>query len=420
MRIAIGALLAAVAALGCRGGEPIAPSPPALDEGRFPHPLHAQIACVDCHASAAVLAGEPARPGTGDHAPCDREQCHRPAFLGRPGTLCRICHERVDPIAGTATPAPYPPQHGRRALAAEFDHAGHLDFAAVEAAVGFHVSCSDCHAGPGGEIQTASHAACSRCHAPEAAPPGAPTLFECGGCHRPRSDPPSRERELIVGDLRFAHRTHRSDRRGDRIRCVECHQDTATHDRTGEHPLPPTRACVTCHDDGSRVPREHRMRACETCHVGRRQQLGSLAPRSHLPATERPLDHTVAFRRDHDQEALRDPTRCARCHTAVSGTSRDICDECHRVSRPADHVVTWREFDHGPEAATESDRCAMCHSADYCVACHSVAPRSHFPLAGFGAGGGHGTQAMLNLRACVTCHPQQTFCSRGGCHPRGP
>ena len=57
------------------------------------------------------------------------------------------------------------------------------------------------------------------------------------------------------------------------------------------------------------------------------------------------------FRRDHGDEVTRDASRCAKCHTAVSGASRDVCDECHRVMRPSDHVVSWREYDHGPDAA---------------------------------------------------------------------
>ena len=39
--------------------------------------------------------------------------------------------------------------------------------------------------------------------------------------------------------------------------------------------------------------------------------LTSIAPRNHLPLTERPLDHTIAFRRDHASAAERDATRAA-------------------------------------------------------------------------------------------------------------
>lgn len=413
------AVVWAIAAAGaCRQSGPAAPAAES-EAGRFPHARHDEIACVECHAAADVLAGRPARPGTADHAPCDRDKCHRADFLGAPTPLCSICHAEVDPTGGGTTAASYPPERGRRALAAEFSHDQHLDFGAMERAVGFHVSCSDCHAARTARAELPRHSACARCHADEAAPEGAPPMSRCVGCHKSRDRQPSRRRALIAGDLRFRHTDHHTDRRGELIRCVECHVDTAQDSETGAHPPPPIAACVKCHDDSDRVPPTKRMRVCETCHATRQQGLGSLAPRSHLPATERPIDHTLAFRRDHGEEAQRDAGRCARCHTVMSGASRDVCDECHRVMRPADHVVTWRELDHGPDAATEADRCARCHSADYCVACHRQVPRSHFPLSEFGALGGHGIAARLNIRACITCHPQQTFCSTGaGCHPR--
>ena len=419
MKLAVAVVWTIAAGAACRQSAPATPQTTESDNARFPHASHGEIRCVECHPVADVVAGRPARPGAADHAPCDREKCHRADFLGPPTPLCSICHDQVDPLGGGTTRAAYPPERGRRALAAEFDHKKHLDFSAMEKAVGFHVSCSDCHQADAAGAELPGHQACARCHAAEAAPEGAPPMTRCGGCHVERPRQPSRRRQLIAGDLRFRHSDHHSDRRGDLIRCVECHVDTAEQSETGAHPAPPIAACVRCHDDSDRVPPTRRMRVCETCHATRQQRLGSLAPRSHLPATERPIDHTLAFRRDHEEEAQRDAARCARCHTVMSGASRDVCDECHRVMRPSDHVVSWREFDHGPEAALESDRCARCHSAGYCVACHRQVPRSHFPLAEFGALGGHGVQARLNMRACITCHPQPTFCSSGaGCHPR--
>jgi hypothetical protein len=173
------------------------------------------------------------------------------------------------------------------------------------------------------------------------------------------------------------------------------------------------RVCVSCHDNPLRVDNNLRMRRCETCHITRSAGLGALAPRSHLPATERPADHTQAFRRDHAADAAADSEACGRCHTMLSGNRRDTCDECHQVMRPSDHVVTWREYDHGPEAATVPERCTTCHQADFCVACHQTTPRSHFPLMDFRQGG-HGTQAALNMRACVTCHDQGRDCAT--CH----
>ena len=144
------------------------------------------------------------------------------------------------------------------------------------------------------------------------------------------------------------------------------------------------------------------------------ETIGALAPRSHLPGTERPIDHTLAFRRDHRSEA-QDATRCAGCHQMMSGSPRAACDECHQVMRPQDHTVLWREYDHGGEAVVASDRCATCHVVDYCTACHRRPPRSHAPLGSFGTGD-HGDLARQNPRSCLTCHEPATDCVGAGCH----
>lgn len=420
--------LACSYAAACRP-RPAAPPPEVVESGRFPHPAHADVPCTDCHDADAVLAGRAARPGVRDHAPCDRAQCHQAAFLASPGAFCRICHERVDATRAGASPlVPYPPARGQRALASAFSHARHMRFAELEAQVGFHVSCTDCHLleQPGAEqpgaagareggITMPGHAACGRCHAPEAAPPGVPVMPMCQACHQDRPRQPRRRRRFIVGDLRFAHGNHRSDRRGEIILCDTCHTRSAEATTVGDHPLPRTATCVQCHDDQDRTPAALRMRVCETCHATRSLTIGVLAPRSHLPDRERPQDHTLAFRRDHGTEARADAVRCARCHTFMSGSSRAVCDECHQVMRPSDHMITWRELDHGPAAATSADRCSTCHGVPFCIACHSRPPRSHYPLGEFRAGG-HAVPASLGMRTCLTCHQPQVSCTGSGCH----
>jgi hypothetical protein len=421
----IAVVVCALVATAC--GRRAVSSTPALagaepELGRFPHAGHAALECTDCHAAAAVALGVPARPGADDHAPCDRDQCHRDAFLAAPGPLCGICHDDVDPTgARPTTLAPYPPSYGPRILAAEFSHRVHTDYSRMDAAVGFHIACDDCHARADHRPDPTppSHAVCTRCHADEAAPAGAPPIRACRACHRERQPAPNRRRTLIVGDLRFAHADHAVDARGARIACVECHDTVASFEATGAHPPPATRVCVTCHDDANRTPVERRMRVCETCHADRAETFSVLAPRSHLPAAERPANHTLAFRSDHALEAEANASACARCHATMSGSPRDTCDDCHQVMRPRDHVVGWNEWDHGPAAATDASRCETCHAGGFCVACHSRPPRSHFPLAAF-ARGGHAEPAALELRACLVCHPAERDCAGLACHERGP
>jgi hypothetical protein len=331
-----------------------------------------------------------------------------------------MCHAAVAPgVEGGTRPAPYPPAIGRRALAAEFSHASHLDFGRMEDRVGFHITCSDCHAPADAALETPDHAVCGRCHAPESNVPGAPNMTECTRCHHEREWQPSRLRQFITGDLRFDHAAHRQDRRGRPISCAECHTGTTGETVTGQHAPPAMASCVACHDDDARTPRPRRMRVCETCHATRQASFGAIAPRSHLPALERPEDHTRAFRRDHGADAAQRPKSCARCHTFMSGSARDTCDDCHRVMRPEDHTVTWREFDHGPSATARTDGCATCHQADQCTACHQfVRPRSHFPASEFRRGG-HGALARFNLRSCTVCHRPEQDCAE--CHsPGGP
>jgi hypothetical protein len=362
-------------------------------------------------------------PGADDHAPCDRDQCHRTEFKVEPGPFCALCHSRVDPTGATPTTlAPYPPRAGARANASAFSHQTHVDYAAMETAVGFHVACSDCHQRSDDEPNPGlpGHAACMRCHAAEAAPQGAPRMEQCAACHIARDRAPPRTRTLIVGDLRFAHAAHASDRKGKLTRCVTCHTDVAKVTRINEHAVPPTGACVKCHDDDDRTPAEFRMRICETCHATRTESFGTLAPRSHLPASERPENHTIAFRSDHEQEARQNSAGCAKCHTMMSGSSRDTCDECHQMMSPRDHTVGWREFEHGPEAATDAERCATCHTGGFCVACHARPPRSHFPLVEFSRGGGHAAAAALDTRACMACHDPRRDCLTMGCHEAPP
>jgi hypothetical protein len=392
-------------------------APVAVETGRFPHGVHGTLPCTGCHDLDAVLTGRTARPGGRDHAPCDGEQCHREAFLGAPGPLCEICHQAVAPaqIGGSPLVA-YPPIRGRRALASEFSHVRHLDFARMEEHVGFHVWCGDCHQParpetPGdpraGTMTRPGHEVCGRCHAPEAAPADAPHMQQCRACHGDRDQQPSRQRRLIAGDLRFAHDNHAIDRRGEVITCVSCHAQSPAAAAIESHARPTTAACVACHDDKERTPARLRMQVCSACHNVPRLLIESLPPRSHLPARERPEDHTLAFRRDHTAEAEA-ANRCAVCHTFMSGSTRDACDECHQVMRPADHVLTWRELDHGSEAAVRGERCSTCHATPFCLSCHSVKPRSHFALPDWALH--HGAAASLNPSSCLTCHDVAQDC----------
>jgi hypothetical protein len=394
-------LIAVALMIGCSSARTVETPVPPIDRTRLSHAQHAPITCDKCHRM-----GE--RPGAHDHAPCD--ECHKQAFLSPPGELCKVCHTQVVANPLSAPLKPYPVEDVWRAEPARFSHRVHLDLMRMEAKVGFHVTCADCHVRDG-SLAVPNHATCARCHAPETHLENAPAMTRCAGCHEHGVNQRTRAR-LIRGDLRFDHEHHKTDRRGTPVRCEECHTASAQSTAYADHAAPRVERCVGCHDDSQRTPTELRMRACETCHTTRTQTLTSLAPRNHLPATERPLDHTLAFRRDHAEAAERDGARCGGCHTQMSGNGRDVCDECHQTMRPADHRITFRELDHGAEAAADRDRCARCHVIEFCTACHSQRPRSHgFPGT---YATDHGGAARVNVRACMTCHDQQQLCLQ--CH----
>jgi hypothetical protein len=376
------------------------PAPP-MDKARLSHDQHAQLACAECHGSGTT------RPGSRDHAPCDG--CHRAAFLGAPGPMCDVCHEPIKTAPLVAQLKPFPSEDTWRTEPSRFSHRSHLDAGRIEARVGFHVTCADCHVRDG-KLAPPDHATCSRCHAREAS--SRPAMDDCAGCHGGAPELRTRAR-LIRGDLHFSHDLHRADRRGTPIRCEQCHEQSAAATGYADHAAPRVESCVSCHDDTDRTPPLRRMRICETCHSERSERLLSIAPRNHLPATERPLDHTIAFRRDHADAAEHDAARCAACHTQMSGNPAQACDECHQSMRPADHRITWRELDHGPEAAADRDRCARCHVVEFCTACHQQRPRSHGFAGTFVSD--HGPLARTDVRACLTCH-QESFCTSAGCH----
>lgn len=376
---------------------------PAVDDTRISHDRHAQLPCGACHRGAA-------RPGTDDHRPCDDGACHRKDFTGEPTRLCEVCHRAITTKPLTAPLKPYPVEDAWQAEPSKFSHKRHLDAQAMEDRVGFHVTCTDCHTRGDASIARPDHAACTRCHAAEVALAKAPRMEDCRACHEPATRLRSRTR-LIRDDLHFDHARHRADRRGQTILCDECHVATASSTGYRDHAAPRVESCVGCHDDTARTPSVMRMRICETCHKQRSETLTSIAPRNHLPLTERPLDHTIAFRRDHAEAADRDATRCAACHTQMSGNPKQACDECHQTMLPADHRITWREFDHGTEAAADRERCARCHVVEFCTACHRQRPRSHGFAGSFLTD--HGRAARINIRPCVTCH-SESFCIE--CH----
>ena len=145
-------LIAAVIALGCAcQAKPTPTSAQAeiLGPMRFPHDMHQEQPCVQCHQEAAVGQKGAPRPGQNSHAGCSARACHASDFAGEPTPLCGLCHDSLeDGEDQRTTLVPYPPAAGPRTEAVAFSHLLHLDSDRMEQRLGFHISCIDCHALP--------------------------------------------------------------------------------------------------------------------------------------------------------------------------------------------------------------------------------------------------------------------------------
>ncbi len=408
--------------------------PVVVDTDRFPHGAHTGnaaeirnyrgrgLGCGDCHDANAVRDGKLARPGAMNHAPCD--DCHKAEFYKPPGAMCKVCHISVDPTAprgplgtppgssiASASPLqPYPERGQAQVLGSSFSHKQHLDQGEMDSAVGFHVTCSDCHSRDGKqEPQVPLHAQCVRCHEKEPRAKTKLPMDNCGGCHLTRNVELARGRKFITGDLRFSHATHVKDRGGAAVACATCHADIAASGSREDVAVPAMERCAQCHEDSQRSPERVRMSQCGVCHSA---ITTGTPPMNHGVTGAVPADHTLEFRKNHGAAAAKPTSNCRFCHTQLAGAREDSCFQCHQVMKPRDHSMMWRD-DHGKAAQADNDRCASCHTPETCVACHSVPPRSHVPLGEFKYGG-HAEAARFGMTACMTCHTYQDTCSK--CH----
>jgi hypothetical protein len=415
--------------------QPAAPKPAAANQEFFLHAFHSKelgLDCNICHVPKSAGLVELQRPG---HDQC--MGCHADAFekdLNQ--KICSQCHSAFPPTQASDV-LPFPRYQKTRAILFEFSHARHVDpEARIDSRTGFRADCTFCHKfdsqGVFGIFP--GHTQCAACHSKEKTKPllsASSTTADCRGCHTPEEiENPgfTEERRMIAShvvsgkivNLKFSHIAHFKDREQYNLNCTTCHyaipQSTSLENLT----LPKMVDCVACHDVDKTIAASFRMSNCQTCHI---DPESGAAPASHTRYVK-PDFHTETFRVHHDEEASAPGAKCFVCHTNVlmtSGThayaaanaAKNQCIACHLVMRPASHTARWKDDLHGKFAAIDRVTCALCHAADTCVRCHNELPTSHEPLALF-KGGGHARPAMLNERACLTCHTFQNTCSE--CH----
>ena len=363
--------------------------------------------CRTCHVPAGQGSAELKRPG---HAEC--QGCHADRFARRDETFCAECHVGSGLVE-------YPRFNKPSAVLFEFSHARHVDpKARLDAKTGLRADCGFCHraAGDGAMETSPTHEQCAGCHAK----PGFHPRFdltgkatECIGCHSSSERPAGHMPAGRYPRIRFSHAAHLNAEAAWKMGCQTCHAPIAASGRIATLSLPTMLDCVTCHDT-ARLAAAARMPNCSLCHVDR---VDGALPADHRRDVK-PPSHTESFRARHAAEAAARDAKCFACHQNItaSAAGRDQCVSCHQVMRPESHTARWKDDVHGQYAAIDRDTCARCHQADYCSRCHSELPRSHVPLPLF-KNGGHATAALLNERACLTCHTFQSTCA--SCHGAG-
>jgi Cytochrome c7 and related cytochrome c len=397
----------------------------------YVHAIHmdklGSLECSLCHTAEKDGSVELKRPG---HEQCTA--CHSDDFDNNyakaRATVCGACHSSTT-NRSKADVLAFPRYKGTRAILFRFSHAGHVDKKARrDPATGFRADCTFCHKfDPQGIFaKFPGHTECATCHSKPGVTPQLTAALDatgCSGCHTPQEiENPgfTEQRRLITQtavsgkyiDIKFTHVAHFAAKEKFNLDCTTCHYAVPRSTSLANLTLPSMTDCVACHDTSKAIRAEARMSNCQTCHADTVN--GLFTPASHT-RNIKPVSHNEGFRFHHEEAASSPEGNCYVCHqnftSSVSGANQ--CTACHQVMRPASHTARWKEDIHGKYAGADRASCATCHQADYCVRCHNELPRSHEPLPVF-AGGAHATLALLDTRACFTCHTFQNTCSE--CH----
>jgi len=286
-------------------------------------------------------------------------------------------------------------------------------------------TCFDCHDtndGMADPDESDPPAACNVCH------PGYVADFpegfdEFDDTRHVQTGPPAWD--IPPPNLKFNHKVHVDNG----YACKTCHGEMTDVDlATRDNALPTMGTCLECHD-GRKAPD-----ACRTCHLtlpdGRIDTMASGVPLK--PAGWYMADaHDESFLQDHRKAAQMNDGYCANCHQPK------FCMDCHNgVQKPLKfHPNNW-VLQHPSAARKNTPDCNSCHRLQtFCVDCHQqsmvawepgigaptyggqgqadlVERRIQFHPEGwadFGRGPNHHAfQAQRNIRACASCHTEQT------------
>lgn len=111
----------------------------------------------------------------------------------------------------------------------------------------------------------------------------------------------------------------------------------------------------------------HKVAQCQLCHTtGKRPEFSGPPIEIGMKAIEKLHVTPEWTARYHGEEALKDKSRCLRCHR-----SQGECDECHR-QRPEFHgaTATWIGRHVKYAKSLDDPRCLTCHEKQWCEDCH--------------------------------------------------
>lgn len=232
---------------------------------------------------------------------------------------------------------------GGTALAAQFEHAAHLDYAPDS-------PCAACHVADSASIKPAP-AVCKECHEDsfiqEVTFPGLKThgptwalnhraaakgnVYDCATCH-------------AQSDCLDCHKAGFADEQGafgNSLNNVHRSDFHVTHPLTarGNQQL-----CASCHSE---------KKFCNDCHDTFRMSRGNIGSPSHR--------YTFDLGMNGDIDAI---------HAGFDATKN--CDNCHQSGIVAPSFHEW-QIDHAREARRGLATCQACHpEGDVCLKCHSA------------------------------------------------
>lgn len=193
---------------------------------------------------------------------------------------------------------------------------------------------------------------CFRCHSQEreARAPG-----RCEACH-------TKDFELVPAShvekafyTPFGDSTgHAELARNNLARLAEVESETAAAETTGSE-------AQRAHgeEEGHEIPSIETVSYCGQCHPT------SFCDGCH--GTQIP--HPEKFKKDHAQQAFKNPESCGKCHAAskAAAKSGEFCSDCHH--KVGDESKPWFG-QHFVYARKDAKACLKCHTTMYCETCH--------------------------------------------------